>query len=272
MTKMIAEIGINHNGDLNIAKKLIDLCAFCDIDYVKFQKRNPDICVPESQKNKMKTTPWGIMTYLDYKKHIEFDYNDYAEIDAYCKSRNIGWFASVWDLQSAEFMTNFKDIVKIPSAHLTNSELLKYCRKKFNTLILSTGMSTEREIEEAVRIGNPDIIFHTNSVYPTPIADLYLSHIKWLQEKYPDKEIGYSSHYYGVVDVYPALTMGVSWIEKHITLDQGMFGSDQKSSTAPKGLITIVKGIGDMKRALAKGYGPRELLPGEEEKKQSLRG
>ena len=148
--KIIAEIGINHNGDLNIAKKLIDIASVAGCDFVKFQKRNPDICVPSNEKNKTKTTPWGNMSYLDYKWKIEFDRSDYDEIDDYCAKKKINWFASVWDDDSVDFMRKYTDTVKIPSALLTHHSLGEYAREKNNFLMLSTGMSNESDIDAAI--------------------------------------------------------------------------------------------------------------------------
>ena len=146
-TYIIAEIGINHNGDLNTAKKLIDIASLSGCDAVKFQKRNPDVCVPDHQKDVIRETPWGKMTYLEYKHKIEFGKREYDEIDRFCKQENIGWFASVWDEPSGDFMAQYTGITKIPSALITNSNLSEYARKRNHTLIISTGMSTEEEIE-----------------------------------------------------------------------------------------------------------------------------
>jgi len=277
--KIIAEIGLNAffgNDKLEFiksARKLITIASAADCNYVKFQKRNPDICVPEDKKNKEKIVPWRQkpITYLQYKKDIEFNEDNYAEIDNYCFSCGIGWFASVWDLDSAYFMKKFVDIVKIPSALITNDALLELCRDLFDYRIMSTGMSTEEEIEKAVNILDPHVIMHTNSVYPTSIDDLYLQYVKWLKEKYPRKEIGYSSHYYGIKDAFAVLAYGVTWIEKHITLNHNLWGSDQAASVEPNGLFELVKGVRDIERGLSKGYGPRVLYPGEEEKKKNLR-
>jgi N-acetylneuraminate synthase len=270
MVKIIAEIGINHNGSVETAKKLIDVAKVAGCDYVKFQKRTPDICVPEEQKYKLRQTPWGEMTYIEYKKKIEFEEKEYQEIDKYCKNNNIGWFASVWDTPSVDFMSNFKSIGKIPSALITEDELLQYSRKKFDYLLMSTGMSTEEEIEKAVSLGNPDVIFHTNSSYPSKINELNLNYINFLKEKYK-KEVGYSGHEYGLVTTFATIAMGVTWIERHITLDRTMWGSDHMASIEPQGLIKLVKGIRDIESALGSAA-PRELVGSEIEKKKSLRG
>ena len=181
-TKIIGEIGINHNGDINIAKKLIDVASVAGCDYVKFQKRNPDICVPEHQKNKMRETPWGEMTYLEYKHRMEFTDYQYDELFEYAESKGIGMFASVWDEDSVDFMEQYTNIMKIPSALITNDALVSYARERAEYLMISTGMSDEDEIEHCVEVCNPDLIFHTNSSYPYPVSDLNLNYIKWLNE------------------------------------------------------------------------------------------
>ena len=136
--KIIAEIGINHNGNLELCKKIIDSAVLAGCDYVKFQKRNPDVCVPEEQKSKLKSTPWGDMTYLEYKYKVEFGKEEYDEIDRYCKEKGIGWFASVWDNESVDFMSQYCNITKIPSALITDKKLVEYARSKFDYLIIST--------------------------------------------------------------------------------------------------------------------------------------
>ena len=271
MTKIIAEIGINHNGSLELAKDLIDLSKVAGCDYVKFQKRTPDICVPEEQKLKMRVTPWGEMTYIDYKKRIEFEEEQYDFLFSYCKKIGIGCFASVWDNPSVDFMNRYTDITKIPSALITNHELCSYAREKNDFLIVSTGMSTEEEIEKNVDICSPDVIMHTNSSYPSKVEELNLNYIKWLAEKHPNAEIGYSGHEYGLVTTFAAVALGATWVERHITLDRGMWGSDHKSSIEPSGLIKLVKGIRDIEKSLGSG-GPRQVLGSELEKRKSLRG
>ena len=275
--KIIAEIGINMNGDVEIAKRLIDAAVLAGCDYVKFQKRNPDICVPEAQKNKPKSTPWGDMTYLEYKHRIEFEYEEYLEIDNYCMDKDIKWFASAWDKDSVDFLAEWSNyIVKIPSALITDEELVKYAREKFQNVIISTGMSTEEEIAKAVHDCDPDVIMHTNSTYPSPIEELNLNYIHWLKNTYckDEREVGYSGHEYGLTTTFATIPMGCTWIERHITLDRTMWGSDQMASVEPAGLIKLVKGIRDIEKALRGGEGnsPRELLPSELAKQKSLRG
>ena len=267
---IIGEIGINHNGSLEICKKIIDAAVLAGCDWVKFQKRTPDVCVPEEQKNKPKSTPWGDMTYLEYKYKVEFGKEEYDEIDRYCKEKGIGWFASVWDKDSVDFMAQYSKITKIPSALITNKELISYAREKFDYLIISTGMSTEGEIEDCVSICNPDVIMHTNSTYPSPIKELNLEYITFLKNKYK-KEVGYSGHEYGLVTTFATVPLGVTWVERHITLDRTMWGSDHLASVEPSGLFKLVKGIRDITLALG-GNEERLLLDSELSKRKSLRG
>ena len=271
MTKIIAEIGINHNGDIDIAKKLIDVAAVAGCDFVKFQKRNPDVCVPEDQKYKRRDTPWGNLMYLEYKYRMEFDHSQYDELFSYADSKGIGMFASVWDTDSVDFMRTYTSTMKVPSALITNNDLLFYARDRSDYLMISTGMSEEKEIENAVKVGNPDLIFHTNSTYPSPNNELNLNYINWLKEKYPSKEIGYSGHEYGLVPTFAAVALGASYVERHITLDRTMWGSDHLSSVEPMGLMKLVKGIRDIENALGE-VAPRELFKSELEKKKALRG
>lgn len=270
--KIIAEIGINHNGDLGIAKELIKLAKSSGCDYAKIQKRNPDVCVPENQKNLIRDTPWGKMTYLEYKKKIEFNYDQLLELFNYAKEIGIDFFASVWDCDSVDVMAEFTTIGKIPSALITDLNLCKYARSKFKTLIVSTGMSSEKEIDDCISVANPDVIMHTNSTYPCPVEDLNLNYITYLKNKYPDKSIGYSGHEFGLVTTFAAVVIGAEWIERHITLDRHMWGSDHLSSVEPIGVIKLVKGIRDIELATQYQPGPRIEFEKENIKKKSLRG
>jgi len=257
-TLCIAEVGINHNGSLELTKKLIDIASFAGFDFVKFQKRNPIISTPEHQKNKKKQTPWGEMSYLDYKIKMEFGKAEFDEINKYCEEKGISWFASVWDKDSVDFMSNYttsfkgvnQKVMKIPSAHVTNNELLEYARKKSDILMISTGMSTEIQIESAFLIGKPDILFHTNSSYPTNVKDLNMSYIKHLKEKYPNTMVGYSGHEYGLTTSMASIYLGAEIIERHVTLDKSMWGSDQMASVEPHGMIKLIKGIRELEIAL----------------------
>ena len=255
-TYIIAEIGINHNGDVNIAKKLIDIASVAGCDAVKFQKRNPDVCVPDHQKNVMRETPWGTMTYLEYKHKIEFGKDEYDEIDSYCKEKGIAWSASPWDLDSLEFLNQYDiPFIKIPSAMLTNDELLIASVKTGKKVILSVGMSTEEEIDHAVEIlrqSNDFAILHCNSTYPAPINELNLSAVKTLKEKY-GCEVGYSGHEFRLGTTVSSIYLGASIIERHITLDRTMWGTDHMSSVEPQGLIKLVKGIRELEDAYGDG-------------------
>jgi len=272
MINIISEIGINHNGSIEMCKKMILLSKVAGVQYVKIQKRNPDICVPEKQKLKRRDTPWGEMSYLEYKHKIEFSEEQIKELVDFSKENEIIFFASVWDLDSVKIMAKYTDIVKIGSACITDLELCKAARREFKTLIISTGMSTEEEIEKCVEACSPDVIMHTNSTYPSPIEELNLNYIKHLQNKWGHQaEIGYSGHEYGLVSTFAAVAIGAKWIERHITLDRNMWGSDQSSSVEPSGLIKLVKGIRDIELSFKYPVGPRELRDSEKLKKESLR-
>tara|TARA_Y100000994_G_scaffold182840_1_gene151626 strand:+ start:452 stop:1294 length:843 start_codon:yes stop_codon:yes gene_type:complete len=256
---VIAEIGINHNGDLDIAKKLIDIAKVAGCDVVKFQKRNPDVCVPEHQKSVMRDTPWGKMTYLDYKYKVEFGQNEYDEIDIYCKKRDIQWSASPWDLDSLDFLNHYDiPFIKIPSALITDLELLKATAETNKKVIISTGMSTLEDVEKAVMTiksvkSNVDFaLLHCNSSYPAPIKDLNLKCITTLKEKF-NCEVGYSGHEFGLTTTIASICLGATIIERHITLDRTMWGTDQMCSVEPQGLIKLVRGIKELNSALGDG-------------------
>jgi len=271
MVKVIAEIGINHNGSIEECKKMIMLSKVAGCDYAKIQKRNPDVCVPEHQKTKRRETPWGEMSYLEYKHKIEFNEEQIKELCEFSKSIGIDFFASVWDLDSVKVMSKYTNIGKIGSASINDLELCKAARNAFETLIISTGMSTEEEIGECIETCNPDVVMHTNSTYPCPVEDLNLRYIEWLKQKYPDKEIGYSGHEYGLVTTYATVSMGVKWIERHITMDHNLWGSDHRSSVEPDGLFKLVKGIKAIEKATQYEPGPRKQFDGESLKRNSLR-
>ena len=256
---IIAEIGINHNGDLSIAKKLIDIAKVAGCDVVKFQKRNPDVCVPEHQKSVMRDTPWGRMTYLEYKYKVEFDKKGYDEIDGYCKSRNINWTASPWDLDSLEFLNQYNvPFIKIPSALLTDLDLIKKTTETGKKIIISTGMSTIDEVDAAVNAikdvnTNANFaVLHCNSSYPAPNNELNLKCIETLKERY-NCEVGYSGHEFGLTTTIASICLGASIIERHITLDRTMWGTDQMCSVEPQGLIKLVRGVRELNSALGDG-------------------
>ncbi len=272
MVKIISEIGINHNGDIELCKQMMMLSKVAGADYVKIQKRNPDLCVPEHQKNKPKSTPWGEMTYLDYKHKLEFNEEQIKELVEYSKSIQIEFFASVWDLDSVKLMSKYTKITKIPSALINDLELCKAARESFDFLIISTGMSTQEEIDVCIEACSPDVIMHTNSTYPCPSEDLNLNYIKYLQEQFGSKSsIGYSGHEFGLVTTYAAIALGATWVERHITMDRNSWGSDQSSSIEPDGLIKLVKGIRSIEKATM--YPPQARICFEKEnaKKETLR-
>lgn len=252
---IIAEIGINHNGDIDITKKLIDTAIFSGCDAVKFQKRTPEICVFDNQKNIKGETPWGVMTYIEYRKRTEFGETEYSVIDQYCKENNIIWFASCWDKPSVDFIEKFGPVCyKIASASLTDDELLKYIRDKDRPIIVSTGMSTMEQIQHAVSILNQDklLLAHSTSSYPCKPEELNLKVIKALKRKF-DVPIGYSGHEVGLPTTYAAASLGACFIERHITLDRAMWGSDQAASLEPSALIRMVKDIRMIEKALGDG-------------------
>ena len=254
---LIGEIGINHNGDLAIAKKLIDAVHACSWDCVKFQKRNPDVCVPEHQKNAIKKTPWGEMTYLEYKRRIEFGRMEYAYIDTYCREKPLDWTMSVWDLDSLEFSHRYNlPFLKIPSAMLIHDELITAAAKSRVPIFLSTGMSTLEEIDHAVNIlekhATSYALMHCNSSYPARHDELNLECIPMMRERY-QCTVGYSGHEYGLEPTIMACVLGARIIERHITLNHDLWGTDQKSSVEIHGLYMLYKRLKDVEIILGDG-------------------
>lgn len=271
---LIAEIGINHNGDLQIAKKLIDATFACSWDCAKFQKRNPDKSTPEHQKNVEKDTPWGRMTYLQYKYKVEFERKEYDYIDRYCNEKPLNWSASVWDMESLEFLQKYElPFLKIPSAHLTNNELIIETCKVGIPVVLSTGMSTLEEIDIAVNLLNKNakqfVLLHTNSSYPAKNEELNLLLIPKLKERY-DCLIGYSGHEYGLDSTTIAASLGAIVIERHITLDHKMWGTDQSSSVEVQGMDKLFKQINMVTSYL--GDGEKKIYESELTVRKKLRG
>ena len=271
---LIAEIGINHNGDMNIAKKLIDASNACEWNCVKFQKRDPNLCVPEDQKQVPRETPWGMMAYIDYKHKIEFQQKEYEIIDIYCKEKPINWTASVWDLNSLEFMMNFDvPFIKIPSAQLTNHELVSELAQSNKPIIISTGMSTWGMIDSVVEILEKEnseyAILHCNSTYPAPDNELNLNVIPIMAERYKCI-IGYSGHEYGLEPAVLAVSLGAKIIEKHITLDHNMWGTDQESSLEVHAMNMLRKRLEKVIEIL--GSTEKIITPSEELVMKKLRG
>ena len=270
-TKFISEIGINHNGNLALCKKMMLASKVAGCHYVKIQKRNPDVCVPDSEKQKPKDTPWGRLTYLEYKKKLEFSEEQIQELFMYSKEIGIELFASVWDVDSAKLMRKYCNIAKIGSACITDLKLCRFARETFDFLIVSTGMSTEEQIDTCINECNPDVIMHTNSSYPCPDEELNLRYIEWLKNKYPDKEIGYSGHEYRLTTTAAAVVLGATWVERHFTLDRNEWGSDQKSSIELVGLLHLVEQINAVEKAVQYTPQQRILFDSEKEKLTTLR-
>ncbi|WP_329147418.1 N-acetylneuraminate synthase family protein [Streptomyces sp. NBC_01456] len=250
------EIGINHNGDLENAFALIDAAADAGCDAVKFQKRTPEICTPRDQWDIERDTPWGRMTYIDYRHRVEFDEDGYRAIDEYCKKRGIAWFASPWDVESVAFLEKFDvPCYKVASASLTDDELLRAMRATGRTVILSTGMSTPKQIRHAVEVLGSDniLLCHATSTYPAKAEELNLRMINTLQDEYPNVPIGYSGHETGLQTTLAAVALGATFIERHITLDRAMWGSDQAASVEPGGLSRLVRDIRTIEESLGDG-------------------
>jgi N-acetylneuraminate synthase len=254
-TYIVAEIGINHNGDVEIAKQLIDAAMAAGADAVKFQKRTPDLAVSESYRDLMRETPWGLMTYVEYRRRVEFGLEEYREVDQYCKRQNATWFVSVWDGPSVDFIRVFDPVCyKIPSAALTDHSLLRKVREIGRPVILSTGMSTMEQIRAAVDVLGMEnlILLHCTSTYPTKPEELNLRVIQTLQQAF-DCLIGYSGHEVGLQTSYAAVVLGAAVVERHITLDRAMWGTDQAASVEPHGFKRLVRDIRVIETALGDG-------------------
>ena len=253
---VIAEIGINHNGSLDLARKLILGAAHAGCDAVKFQKRTPEKCVPKDQWAVERETPWGRMTYIDYRHKVEFGVEEYREIDRLCRELGIDWFASCWDEDAVAFMEQFSPpCYKAASASLTDMDLLKKTRETGRPLILSTGMSTMEEIEAAVAAVGTDnlLVAHSTSTYPCPPHQLNLRMITTLKGRFPGCPIGYSGHEVGLAPTWAAIALGATFVERHITLDRAMWGSDQAASVEVGGFARLVSNIRDIEKALGDG-------------------
>ena len=268
---VIAEIGLNHNGSLDIALQLIDEAVKAGCDAVKFQKRTPKVSTPRDQWDKMRETPWGTMSYIDYRFKVEFGEDEYRAIDAKAKEKGIIWFASCWDEESVDFLEQFDPAIdKAASAALTDMSLLKKKKDTGKPLIISTGMSTMEEINTAVDYLGTDnlLIAHSTSSYPAPTNELNLRMINTLAKVYPQVPIGYSGHETGLATTLAAVVTGATFVERHFTLDRAMWGSDQAASVEPVGMAKLVKDIRDIEAAMGDGIkkvydselGPREKL------------
>jgi N-acetylneuraminate synthase len=266
-----AEIGINHNGDLSIAKRLIDVASMAGTDAVKFQKRTPEKAVPHEYRDVVRETPWGLMSYLEYRRRVEFDYEAYCEIDRYCKEKGVQWFASCWDEESVDFMERFEPpCYKVASASLTDLQLLQKIRSTGRPVVISTGMSTLEEIESAVNyLGTQDLLIaHSTSTYPCSPQELNLRMIQTLKTRF-DCPVGYSGHEVGLQTTLAAVTLGASFVERHVTLDRAMWGSDQAASIEPWGLMRLIRDIRVIELAL--GDGVKRVYDSEMQARQRLR-
>jgi sialic acid synthase SpsE len=260
---VIGEIGLNHNGDVRVAKKLVDVAALAGAQAVKFQKRTPAISTPEHMKDVPRETPWGTMTYLEYRYRVEFDADQYREIGAYADSKGLDWFASPWDEPSVDFLEDL-DVVahKVASASVTDTGLLQRLRDTGKPIILSTGMSTIEQIDRAVEVlGTEDLVMlHATSTYPLPPEEANLLMIDTLQQRY-GVPVGYSGHEPGLQISLAAVAMGAVAVERHITLDRAMWGSDHAASLEPHGLMSLVRDIRII--GTARGDGVKKVFPGE---------
>ncbi|MFE6996472.1 N-acetylneuraminate synthase family protein [Microbacterium sp. NPDC057659] len=263
-TYVIAEIGLNHNGDVEIAKKLIDVAREAGADAVKFQKRTPEIATPEHMRDVPRETPWGTMTYLDYRRRVEFGRDEYVEIGDYATMAGLHWFASPWDVPSVEFLEDLGVVAhKVASASLTDTELLLALRETGKPVILSTGMSTTEQIDRALDTLGTDrtILMHATSTYPMEPGEANLKMISTLRDRYAGVPVGYSGHERGLQISLAAVALGAVAVERHITLDRAMWGSDHAASLEPGGFERLVRDIRVIEEAL--GDGVKRVYPGE---------
>ncbi|MFA4971020.1 MAG: N-acetylneuraminate synthase family protein [bacterium] len=252
---VIAEIGINHNGDIETCKKLIDAAKNAGCDAVKFQKRTPELCVPKAQAHKEKETPWGVMTYLEYKRRLEFGKAEYDAISDYCARLGIDWFASVWDEDAVDFIEQYQPVCyKVASASLTDDNLIKHINSKGRPIVLSTGMSNEEQIEHAKSLIDSRrlIIMHSTSAYPCPAEYLNLNVLQKMRTSY-EGPVGYSGHEVGLSTTIAAVALGANSVERHITLGRSMWGTDHAASVEPQGLSRLVRDIRVVEKAMGDG-------------------
>jgi N-acetylneuraminate synthase len=253
---IVGEIGINHNGDVDIAKKIIAGAKHAGCDAVKFQKRTPEICTPKDQWNIERETPWGRMTYIDYRHKVEFGKKEYSEVDRYCKEIGMTWFTSCWDEPSVDFIEQFNPpLYKTASASLTDFSLLDKLKILNKPIMMSTGMSTMEQINKAVSFMDKNnlMIAHATSAYPCKNEELNLKMIETLKRKFPDIPIGYSGHEVGLAPTWAAVALGACFVERHITLDRAMWGTDQAASVEVGGMERLVASIRDIEKSLGDG-------------------
>lgn len=253
---VIGEIGINHNGDLELAQRLIDVAASVGCNAVKFQKRTPEICVPDEQRDARRDTPWGRITYLEYRHRVEFDRAQYESIDEYCREKDILWTASCWDFPSLEFIESFDPpFHKVASAMLTYDELLEAYADCDHPLIVSTGMSTLPQIDHAAEVLDdrlPWMFLHCTSTYPASASEINLRMMDTLRSRF-GRPVGYSGHEVGLQISLAAVARGADVLERHMTLDRAMWGSDQAASVEPQGMARLVRDVRVIEEALGDG-------------------
>jgi N-acetylneuraminate synthase len=253
---VIAEIGINHNGSVDTARRLIEGAAWAGCDAVKFQKRTPELCVPRDQWDILRDTPWGRMTYLEYRHRMEFSADEFAEIDRICRESDVAWFASCWDEPSVEFMERFDPPAhKVASACITDLSLLRAVRATGRPIIMSTGMSTMAEIRRATDTTGHEMLLvaHATSSYPCPPEQLNVRMIQTLAALYPDCPVGYSGHEVGLGPTWAAVALGATFVERHITLDRTMWGTDQAASVEVEGFARLVRTLREIEASLGDG-------------------
>jgi N-acetylneuraminate synthase len=269
---VIGEIGLNHNGDVGIAKKLIDVAADAGAQAVKFQKRTPEISTPVHMRDVPRETPWGTMSYLEYRYRVEFDRDQYIEIGDHATLRGLDWFASPWDVPSVDFLEDLNVVAhKVASASVTDLELLRALAATGKPIILSTGMSTLPQIDAAVEVLGTErlVLLHATSTYPMPAEEANLRMMATLRDRFPGVPVGYSGHEPGLQISLAAAALGATAIERHITLDRTMWGSDHAASLEPTGLQHLVRDIRIIETAL--GDGVKRIMPGEEAPMAKLR-
>ena len=269
---LIAEIGLNHNGDVELAKRLIDVATDAGAQAVKFQKRTPEISTPAHMRDVPRETPWGTMTYLEYRYRVEFDRDQYIEIGDHATLRGLDWFASPWDVPSVDFLEDLNVVAhKVASASVTDLELLRALAATGKPIILSTGMSTIDQIDTAVDVVGVEnlVLLHATSTYPLPAEEANLRMMTTLKGRYPGVPVGYSGHEPGLQISLAAAALGATAIERHITLDRTMWGSDHAASLEPEGLRHLIRDIRIIETAL--GDGIKRIMPGEEAPMAKLR-
>ena len=271
-TYIIAEIGANHNGSLDTCMSMIRMAYKAGADAVKFQKRDLDLAIPEEQKGVLKETPWGVLPYIEYRRHLEFNQPEFDIIAEFCEDLGIDWFGSAWDIPSAEFLLRYEPKhIKVPSAKITDIALLRWiAANSFAATVISTGMSDMVEIRQAVTLLPDATILHCNSTYPCPNDELNLRTIRTLKSEYHKNKVGYSGHERGIAASVAAVALGAKVIERHFTLDRSMWGTDQAASLEPSGFARMVKDIRVVDIAL--GAGIKRIYPGEKVARDKLRG